>query len=350
MPSSSLRGAGVLATFIGLSLFLAGSGATWQWARTLGDQRRFPPPGALVDVGGFRLHLLCQGTGTPTVVMDAGLGDSYLTWQSIQPAVAQSTRVCSYDRAGLGYSDPGPEPRDSRRIVAELHALLRQARLPPPYVLVGHSFGGFNTRLFAYTWPDEVAALVLVDVSHEDQWRLFPATARSGLERYTRELCRQSRLAWLGIERLRGETAADTMAAPRALRAMATTLGYRTAWYRAECRELLAFASVSAEQVRSARRTLAVPVYILDGNARFSQEMQADGVPRPTPTRRPRSGMPCIANSWRSRRRHSSSWPRPAATTSSSISLTWFCGRSRRPLRRHAARRGPDRKTADRRG
>ncbi len=211
--------------------------------------------------------------------MDAGLGDSYLTWRSIQPLAARSTRVCAYDRAGLGYSDRGPEPRDSRRLVAELHALLRQAHLPAPYVLVGHSFGGFNTRLFAYTWPDEVAALVLVDVSHEDQWRLFPGSARSGLERYTRDLCLQSRLAWLGIERLRGATAADTMAAPPERRPLAATLGYRTAWYRAECGELLAFASASADEVRGARRVLAVPVFILDGNARFSQELQADGVP-----------------------------------------------------------------------
>jgi len=268
-----------LAALTAAVVLLAGSGIAYQWTRSAGDLRRFPPPGRLIDVGGFRLHLLCEGSGEPTVVMDAGLGDSYLTWQSIQPLAARSTRVCSYDRAGLGYSDPGPRPRDSRRIVAELHALLQHARLPGPYILVGHSFGGFNTRLFAYTYPEEVAGLVLVDASHEDQWRLFPAPVRSITESYGRDLCRQSTRAPLGIERLRGVTAADTMAAAPAQRSLATTLGFRTPWYAAACEELRAFPDTSAEEVRRARRALAIPVYILDGSADFARELEDGGVP-----------------------------------------------------------------------
>lgn len=262
-----------------LAVLLACAGAIYQWARTSTDLKRFPPPGQLVDIGGIRLHLVCEGAGTPTVILDAGLGDSWLTWQRIQPEVAKTTRACAYDRAGLGYSDPGPLPRDSRRIVAELHALLARANIVPPYILVGHSFGGFNTRLYAYTYPDEVAALVLVDVSHEDQYRRFPGALRAIIEGYTRDICRQAITAPFGIQRLRGVTAADTLAAPAGERRLAATLGYRSAWYQAQCGEMVAFADSSADEVRTARRPLSIPVYVLDGNAHFAQELEAGGMP-----------------------------------------------------------------------
>ncbi len=164
-------------------------------------------------------------------------------------------------------------------IVAELRALLTNARLTTPYILVGHSFGVFNTRLFAYTYPAEVAALVLVDVAHEDQLRLFPASVRRFLDRYSHGLCLQSQRAIIGIERFRGVTAADTMAAAPQQRRLLVTLGYRTAWYRAQCAEFLALGTSSADQVRTARRALPIPVYVLDGNAHFAQELRGAGVP-----------------------------------------------------------------------
>lgn len=127
-----------------------------------------PPPGKLVDLGGFRMHIHCEGMGSPTVILDAGLGDWSTHWTSVQNLLKNETRVCSYDRAGYGWSDPGPRPRDSLRIVAELHSLLEKADITPPYLLVGHSFGGINMRLFASTYPAESAGLVLVDASHPD--------------------------------------------------------------------------------------------------------------------------------------------------------------------------------------
>jgi pimeloyl-ACP methyl ester carboxylesterase len=127
------------------------------------------------DVGGFRLNLRCEGEGSPAVVLDAGAGDTLATWEWVTPGIRKLTRVCAYDRAGLGKSDPGPKPRTSARIVAELHDLLLRARVPPPYVLVGHSFGGLNVRLFASKFPDEVSGLVLVDATPED----YPAIADS---------------------------------------------------------------------------------------------------------------------------------------------------------------------------
>jgi pimeloyl-ACP methyl ester carboxylesterase len=127
-----------------------------------------PPPGRLIDLGGYRLHIHCQGMGSPTVVLDAGLGDWSTHWTAVQNLLKTDTRVCSYDRAGYGWSDPGPRPRDSQRIVAELHSLLEKASVEPPYVLVGHSFGGLNMRLFASTYVGEVAGLVLVEASHPE--------------------------------------------------------------------------------------------------------------------------------------------------------------------------------------
>ena len=132
-----------------------------------------PPPGDFVQVGDHRLHLYCAGEGSPAVVFDSGLGSSSLDWARVQPDVARLTRACVYDRAGYGWSDPGPNPRDSATIARELQELLGHGRVAPPYVLVGHSFGGFNVRLFASEHPDETAALVLIDSSHEQQFERF---------------------------------------------------------------------------------------------------------------------------------------------------------------------------------
>lgn len=125
-----------------------------------------PAPGQRIDIGGYKLHIHCEGAGSPAVILESGLGDWSSHWISVQRLLRTDTQVCSYDRAGYGWSDPGPRPRDSSRIVAELHTLLGKAGIAPPYVLVGHSFGGINVRLFASTYPEEVSGLLLVDASH----------------------------------------------------------------------------------------------------------------------------------------------------------------------------------------
>ncbi len=124
-------------------------------------------PGQLVDVGGYRLHLQCVGQGSPTVVLDAGLGSFSLDWGAVQPQLATTTRVCAYDRAGLGWSEPGPLPRSPQQFADELHVLLTNAGVEGPYVLVAHSISGKTARLFASQHPNEVVGMVLVDARHE---------------------------------------------------------------------------------------------------------------------------------------------------------------------------------------
>jgi pimeloyl-ACP methyl ester carboxylesterase len=139
-------------------------GSLYEAAAEAADVRAYPPPGQMVDVGGYRLHLNCVGAGRPTVVIEAGWADWSAAWSSrVQPAAARTTRVCTYDRAGYGYSEAGPLPRSSERIERELHMLLHEAQVPGPYVLVGHSLGGPLVRVFAHEYAAEVAGVVLVD-------------------------------------------------------------------------------------------------------------------------------------------------------------------------------------------
>lgn len=156
-----------LAALFVLIAVLALTGASYEAIAAAGDARRYPAPGQLVDVGSYRLHIQCVGTGSPTVVLDAGLSGSSLDWNLVQPELGRTTRVCAYDRAGMGWSDPGPQPRTPRQIADELHTLLTNAGIAGPYVLVGHSLGGKNVRLFALQHPDQVAGMVLVDARSE---------------------------------------------------------------------------------------------------------------------------------------------------------------------------------------
>jgi pimeloyl-ACP methyl ester carboxylesterase len=161
----------VIAGMVGSVLVLLLAGVVFQFVMTRIDARRYPAPGEMVDVGDYRLHLHCTGreAGAPTAVMDSGLGGTVLDWQLVQPELARSMRVCTYDRAGIGWSAPGTQPRTSEQIARELHTLLGNAGIEGPYVLVGHSFGGTNIQVYASQYPDEVAGMVLVDSALEDE-------------------------------------------------------------------------------------------------------------------------------------------------------------------------------------
>jgi len=141
-------------------------------------ESNYPMPGQLISTDSVAMHFHSAGTGAPTVVMEAAIGDFSLTWSLVHPQVRQFTRAFSYDRAGLGWSEVSPRPRTGEVMVAELRRLLDEAGGPKPIILVGHSFSGMLARLFAYRYPQEVAGLALLDPAHEDQFQRFPEPIR----------------------------------------------------------------------------------------------------------------------------------------------------------------------------
>ena len=148
------------------------------------DDVAYTKPQTLVAVeSGRRLNIYCTGVGSPTVVFESGLGDATAAWGLIQPAIALHTRACSYDRAGLGFSDPPTRPSTAANMVDDLHRLLHAAHIRPPYILVGHSLGGMTTKLYAETYLSDVAGLVFVDASHEDlgkgAWDIDPESRKT---------------------------------------------------------------------------------------------------------------------------------------------------------------------------
>jgi pimeloyl-ACP methyl ester carboxylesterase len=193
-------------TIIGLVILLALLGATYQSIGARVDAERSPEAGRLIDIGGYRLKLNCTGRGSPTVILEAGLGDGLIEWHSVQLGIARFSRVCSYDRAGVGGSDAGPMPRTSAQIAKELHTLLQDADEAPPYLLVGHSYGGYTVRVFNGDYPDQVVGVVLVDATQEDQYELLPtAWSRiyaSQLKRYKGQSLWAPVFIGLGVARM----------------------------------------------------------------------------------------------------------------------------------------------------
>lgn len=180
----------------------------------------------MVDVGGFRMHLYCIGQGSPTVILESGLSDTWLHWYKVQPRVAQFTRVCSYDRAGLGWSEPSPKPRTSRMIAEELHALLTRANVTPPFVLVGHSAGGLHARMYTSLYPSDVVGMVLVDASHPEQYRRIAAGKNPWLE----SVLRQKRLMPFGIPRYLGWCGQGMGDVQPAFRSFDCTMQQKAGW------------------------------------------------------------------------------------------------------------------------
>jgi len=184
------------------SVVLAITGMIYQTAATEADQRNYPAPGVLVDVHGTKMHILCMGQGSPTIILDHAGGGSSMDWSLIQPNLAEHTRVCAYDRAGFGWSDYSPAARTLAQQVNELHALLAGANEHGPYLLVGHSYGARVDRVFAATYPDEVAGMVLIDagVLYDDP--RYPPETISAFESENKMIRSARRLAPFGMVRL----------------------------------------------------------------------------------------------------------------------------------------------------
>jgi pimeloyl-ACP methyl ester carboxylesterase len=154
-----------LASLLGLLLI----GYIYEPIAEAADAKAYPPPGHLVDVGGYRLHVNCTGSGSPTVVIEAGLGDWSTSWGFVQQEVAKTTRICTYDPAGMGWSEAGPLPRDAAQFARELHTLLQNPNIPRPYVMVGHSLGGLGVRVFVQEYSSEVSGVVLIESMNPKQ-------------------------------------------------------------------------------------------------------------------------------------------------------------------------------------
>jgi pimeloyl-ACP methyl ester carboxylesterase len=236
------------------------------------DDPAYEHAARLVPVDGSRrLNLYCTGQGTPTVLFDSGLGDGTKAWGLVQPVVARRTRACAYDRAGLGFSDPAQRPGTSANAVDDLHRLLAAARIDPPYVLVGHSLGGMNMKLYAETYPAEIAGMVLVDPSHEDLgnrlWTLDPAY-QAQYAPYIASL--QPCLTATAGQLAAGSPLAETCvgaAGPRyseAINATEAELGRQPARRKAWISEQENIWFASADQLRAAYRDLGdIPLIVL---------------------------------------------------------------------------------------
>lgn len=198
----------------GFVVVLAIVGALYQFLATARDVERFPMPGERVDIGGRALHLYCAGDGPATVILENGLGGNYAAWRLAQPSIAKFARVCSYDRAGLGWSDPPARPTQAEFVTDDLHKLVNAAGLKPPYVLVGWSAGGVFARRYFHDYPDGVIGMVFVDSSHEQQRRRLNDPGNTPQQQRAADnqlmLCRA--LAWTGAVRASGVM--KEMAAP----------------------------------------------------------------------------------------------------------------------------------------
>jgi pimeloyl-ACP methyl ester carboxylesterase len=179
------------------------AGFVYQLVGSLRDLRLYTRPGRWVAIGGgSRLYVLEAGSGEPTVVFESGIGATNLNWRRIQESVAQFAGTISYDRSGLGWSTPCRTARTPSNIAAELHEMLARGGTKPPYVLVGHSFGGLVMRRYALAYPEEVAGLVLVDPMRCEEWPPLDPAKQSELDRGRKLIKIASPIARCGLARL----------------------------------------------------------------------------------------------------------------------------------------------------
>jgi pimeloyl-ACP methyl ester carboxylesterase len=244
-------------------LTLGGIGAAYQAIATANDRRTYAPPGQMIDIGGRRIHMLMMGheSGQPTVILEAGMASFSSNYYWVQNELAAATQVVAYDRAGLGWSDPSPEPQDAQQSARDLHAALQKAGLPGPYVVAGHSYGGLVVRAFTDLYPDEVAGMVLIDASHPDQWAHIPAS-RDGKFNGRANLF-TAFLARLGVVRLfRLESASYSGLPQQQAGEMEAVLARPESWQRSG-EVLLIWNERSRPQIDQARSLGNLPLAVL---------------------------------------------------------------------------------------
>jgi pimeloyl-ACP methyl ester carboxylesterase len=247
--------------FAVLFLLAAGSGAFGQTVDPSLDVYLTPQTLATLP-DGRHIHLFCMGQGRPVAIVAPGWHIPAPGWNRIQPPMAKITRVCVYDRAGYSFSDPGPMPRDTAAEVKDLHGALHAARIEGPYILVGHSLGGFDARLFAYTYPKETAGLLLLDPPNENIYRRMHSPPDEDVGLYSRcaKMVRRHPLGW-------DSKCLDIRLTPRwsvAMKAKVWADQQHASWYETIVSEDISMVTRSAGELAAARRPLgAIPVVVL---------------------------------------------------------------------------------------
>lgn len=279
-------GRGLLGLLV-LVVLAAAVGASYQAIENGADARRFPQQGKSVLLGSafhnLALNLDCRGQGGPTVILDSGLGVPAIGWNPVETEVAKFTRVCSYDRAGYGWSSPSELPRTSLRIVKELHALLDAAQEKGPYILVGHSFGGYNVRVYNGQYPGDVVGMVLVDASHEDQNERMPPAFQAYMKKANEQLQRQKLLAPLlirfGVARFSQRNEAETPGVSKEFGQEMLYLQLQPKFIDATVSEMGSFAE-SANEVRSAGNLADKPLVVLTAGKSVDPKQLPEGLPQ----------------------------------------------------------------------
>lgn len=262
-----------LATLFGLLLVAGLAGGIASSIATKRGFARYPAPGRRVKVGDHRLHINCTGSGSATIVFESALGGWSIDWALLHSRLPATVRACSYDRAGYGWSDPSHRRYSPDQVAEELHALLKAAAVPAPYVLVGHSIGGLYVRQFAHLYPDETAGLVFVDSSHEEMMRRYPPDSelirRTGMIRFLRiarfatvtGATRLFRMPVANLPDLRGDQ-----------RKVALAIGYRFANYDAFYNESAAFITASKDPRFKPPSLPHVPLVMLTSKKNLDDE------------------------------------------------------------------------------
>jgi pimeloyl-ACP methyl ester carboxylesterase len=256
-------GLGALCVLAGLSVL----GAIYQAVGQALDRRAAPAPGRMLEVGGAAMHIHCTGAGNPTVVLEAGATGFAQRWAWVQPRLAARARVCSYDRAGMGWSeDEGAH--DGVASAERLRALLSAAGEAGPYMLVGHSIGGAYIRIFADRYPEEVVALAFVDPNHPDQLERYPASARAAQERFSKVLSVASKLSYVGLPRAANLIGRLDAGLPEADYRAARMFASAPRHLRASHEELEAWGA-TMDAARKSRPLGALPLVVISATAKI---------------------------------------------------------------------------------
>lgn len=225
---------------LGIVIAIVVYGSFYQARSTANDLKAHPAPGRLVNVNGLKYHLHCMGAGSPAVVLEAGLGESSLSWYPVQAEIAKTTRVCAYDRAGLGWSEGADDPMSPEQVAENLHTLLQNAGIEPPFILVGHSRGGLFCRSFYHQFPEEVKGMILVDSVHDNAAARELPYARWGYFKQKIQIVIALPLSEIGFIRMMGWADADRHPSPLPTDIVAakTAVQNRTATARAVVNEI----------------------------------------------------------------------------------------------------------------